>query len=360
MSKKLSFVLLPQNNNFDLIRLICAMLVIYGHANALTPPPASENYTDFVYLLIGCHSSSIAVYIFFFLSGLLVTNSLITSRDAVKFICARLFRIYPGFLVLLFITTFVLGPILTTTSLSSYFSIPNTYGYFIGNLFLITQHFLPGVFDTNAYKSVVNGSLWTIKYELIAYLVIVFLFSINLLNRKSFLLILGLVVTTFIVSAYFPQLKGSSPLYLMLVFCIGVSLALWKEHIDVDYKTTLILCLLWLMTKHTFLNEFFLFLMVFSGMLFFSANDYFRKMTLKYDVSYGVYLYGFLIAQMLAKYYPMLTIGWHQIITISLSLCVGLLSSIYIENPMIKMGKLVGAYLNRRGFKLQPVKLHDV
>ncbi len=71
----LSQCLTRRNNNFDLLRLIAACAVIVGHAHALVPNDASP---DAVLSLLGFdYSGSLAVKFFFFLSGLVVTNSLI-------------------------------------------------------------------------------------------------------------------------------------------------------------------------------------------------------------------------------------------------------------------------------------------
>lgn len=94
---KLSELLKKENNNLDVFRLVAACMVIYGHAYAVVP---QAGYVDVVARLLGHdYSGSLAVKIFFFLSGLVVTNSLLHKRDVLHFAIARFFShlARPGF-----------------------------------------------------------------------------------------------------------------------------------------------------------------------------------------------------------------------------------------------------------------------
>jgi peptidoglycan/LPS O-acetylase OafA/YrhL len=80
-------ILRKENNNLDIFRVIAAMMVIYGHAYAILP---SSGPGDILTGLLGFdYSGSLAVKIFFFLSGLVVTNSLLTKRNLLQFLIAR-------------------------------------------------------------------------------------------------------------------------------------------------------------------------------------------------------------------------------------------------------------------------------
>ena len=62
------------HNNLDIIRIICALLVIVGHTYRLNNTGATdiiEKITKFTY------TGGLAVTIFFFISGMLVTHSLL-------------------------------------------------------------------------------------------------------------------------------------------------------------------------------------------------------------------------------------------------------------------------------------------
>ncbi len=105
----LSNVLRKENNNLDIFRVVAAAMVIYGHAYAIVP---AEGKQDFIGALLGFdYSGSLAVKIFFFLSGLVVTNSLIEKKDLPQFVISRFFRIWPGLVAVLAAWAFVFGPV---------------------------------------------------------------------------------------------------------------------------------------------------------------------------------------------------------------------------------------------------------
>ena len=110
----------------------------------------------------------LAVCTFFFISGFLVTRSLTKSRSLVVFAVARGLRILPGLAVVTILAALVLGPLVTTLSLAEYFVNPRVASYF-RNIQLDMHYNLPGVFTHNAMQAV-NGSLWTLKFEIMMYI----------------------------------------------------------------------------------------------------------------------------------------------------------------------------------------------
>ena len=81
-------------------------------------------------------------------------------------------RILPALAVVLIVSAFVIGPLLTTVSPSAYFfhKAPlSPFSYVAWNLVFRTQYALPGVFAANPYSGVVNGSLWSLAPEVECY-----------------------------------------------------------------------------------------------------------------------------------------------------------------------------------------------
>ena len=155
-TRQLSDILLRNGNNFDILRLIAAAAVIIGHAYAIAPQPPLQ---DFVASVVHFeYSGSLAVKFFFFLSGLLVTDSLIRRPEPLQFLVRRACRIFPALLVCLLVAIFIVGPIFTKLSLFDYFTQKDTWSYLMKNISLIDlQWKLPGVFSDNKYG--LNGSL---------------------------------------------------------------------------------------------------------------------------------------------------------------------------------------------------------
>jgi len=113
-TKTLGQILKRDSNNLDFLRLTAACAVIYGHSFSLLPAGGGG---DLVFKITGFYAADIAVKTFFFLSGLLIANSLIEGRSLVRYFITRIARIWPGLIFVLVITTLVIGPIMSILSL---------------------------------------------------------------------------------------------------------------------------------------------------------------------------------------------------------------------------------------------------
>ncbi|PTL73220.1 acyltransferase [Rathayibacter caricis DSM 15933] len=163
-------------NSFDALRVTGALLVIYGHSFVLrgrTAPRLGE---------IPLHT--LGVMIFFCISGYLITQSAQRSRSWWTYLRNRLLRIIPGLAVVVLVSAFVIGPLLTSLSASSYFSSTATWTY-LQNLVLVGRYDLPGVFQDDVHaRSAANGSLWTIGVEFLCYIGVLI---VSLMPRRWYL-----------------------------------------------------------------------------------------------------------------------------------------------------------------------------
>lgn len=157
---------LDRGNRFDLLRLAAALAVFAAHG-------------DFLYRLHlpvpfpGHSLGSLAVYVFFFISGYLVCKSWSRDPHWARFWVKRAMRIFPGLVVAVAFSVFVLGWAVTTLPSADYWRAPGTWSNFWNNAAgLASVQTLPGVFESNPFARTVNGSLWTIRYELAMYLVL--------------------------------------------------------------------------------------------------------------------------------------------------------------------------------------------
>ena len=60
-----------------------------------------------------------------------MTKSLLDQKTGKQYFKARIERLYPAFFVALFLTAFVLGPIVSECSVGTYFTSSQTYTYFL-------------------------------------------------------------------------------------------------------------------------------------------------------------------------------------------------------------------------------------
>src|SRR5436189_3986813 len=96
-----------RHNNFDLLRLVAAISVIFSHAFLL-----AENSQDHDPLMILTGGQTIlglvGVFTFFTISGYLVTQSFDTTGSPLVFLAKRGLRIFPGLLVCLLVCVFLI------------------------------------------------------------------------------------------------------------------------------------------------------------------------------------------------------------------------------------------------------------
>lgn len=177
---------------FDFLRIFLAVGVVLIHAPLIT---GTWSPLDPVWMF----RFSI-LPMFFALSGFLIAGSaqrLVFS----SFVLNRGFRILPALAVEIVLSALVLGPLVTTYDLASYFSDERFFRYFLSIVGLI-QYELPGVFQNAHYTrtfngheaGIVNGSLWTVPHEMFCYLIMSAIILLGLLKRPFLVLSLTIFV----------------------------------------------------------------------------------------------------------------------------------------------------------------------
>jgi peptidoglycan/LPS O-acetylase OafA/YrhL len=118
------------NNNLNSIKFIAALLVIFSHAFPISLGPGKF---DPIYYLTNTQISlgNFSVCIFFIIGGYLICSSVNRTPKFKDFFRKRVLRIFPLLLVVLFLTTFVIGPFITSLSIKDYFLNVDTYIYFL-------------------------------------------------------------------------------------------------------------------------------------------------------------------------------------------------------------------------------------
>ena len=80
-----------------------------------------------------------------------------------------------------------------------------------------------------------------------------------------------------------------------------------------------------------------------------SSNKFILKFKPRYDISYGIYLWGFLIQQTLYYYLGFTNAFFHLFIALLIATILALISFLFIEKPFIILGKkLFISYQNKR------------
>lgn len=336
---KLAQCLERNHNNYDLLRLIFAALVIVGHAYALVSPPPIKG--DFVIALVGFdYAGSVAVKFFFFLSGLMVTNSLVNQTQLTKFISARLFRIFPGLIGCTLVSILVVGPLLTELPLGDYWWQRDTLGY-ASNMVLSLKWNLPGVFEANR-SSAVNGSLWTLPSEVYCYAMLTALGMLSVFKKLWIgnMLACCIIAVGFLSPDSMAALKfGGEAQLLPACFALGALMALNKNAIEIRTSAAAGLLLLTLLLRHSGFFQPLFYVTLFYGGLVLASHRLFMRLKMPGDFSYGVYLYGFPVQQIAVAWWPQWGVHANQIFGIAGALFFAIPSWFFVEKPMIQWGR---------------------
>lgn len=332
-------ILKKENNNIDIFRLLASLMVIYGHAYALLPMQGGRDFLG--KLLAFDYSGSLAVKVFFFLSGLVVTNSLIEKKNILQFSISRIFRVWPALIAVLLSTSIIFGLILSTDSLREYFSKKEVYEYALGGVLMNITFSLPGVFKANPLDAV-NGSLWSIPFEVFAYFALAALFLIGFFKSKIPATLLFIVILidplcgNKILFTWPPENAGV-PL-LAPCFAFGSLLALWKDKINFDTKFIVGSWILFFLFKKSSYNFYFFYFSTFSTILYLSSRHWMLRLKPSIDISYGIYLWGWPIQQLMVMLFPDHGIRFNQISSIAIAVFFGLASWHLIEKHFIRIG----------------------
>ena len=294
---------MKQNNVTNIIKCICAFLVIFSHSFALAKGQVDplSSYTNGV-----IDFGALAVGVFFFYSGYYITKSIV-KKGSKKFFRKRLSRLLPSLAIVIILCVFVLGPIVSNLSAIDYFTNKNTYLYILNCIF-IPIHSLPGVFTNNIYGSTINGALWTLSVEFLCYVYIFIIYKLQLINKKRYPLVFIIAIILSIIGnqlfSYLNLTILSAMIRPFLIFSFAILISLYEEEIKVTKVLLAISIFIFigsLLIKNLILiNTAMIILLpyiLYSTILL--SNGYSIKIGLLSNISYQLYLVGFPIQQLL-------------------------------------------------------------
>jgi peptidoglycan/LPS O-acetylase OafA/YrhL len=305
-------------NNFDFLRLLFAVFVIITHAK----PLSSRTEGDWLMSLTDdqvCFSY-IGVRGFFIISGFLIFQSLVRSKNLLDYFWKRVLRLFPALFVVL-IVTLVLGPLWYDAAAGggSYLQNPTVRSYFPRNFTLLLPQFaITGFFEGNPKRGSVNGSLWTIGYEFTCYAALAALYFLR--QRPTWIkaILLAIWGLLFVANVFFiQQLKGvgfflnANDLVELGIYFVGGSLlaAFDYERLRFKWAATVGAALLLVLSlaTHTYAYGFQFatlpWLVIGIGTLSTPVLNRIGEMI--GDLSYGIYLYSFLVMQVLVFYFKL-------------------------------------------------------
>jgi peptidoglycan/LPS O-acetylase OafA/YrhL len=332
-----------RQNNFDALRLGGALLVALGHTMDIV-----LGYDGLGRATNNQSFGGLGLNIFCTISGYLIMRSRLRN-DVAPFFKSRALRIFPALLVAIPLMAFVLGPVYTTLPLRSYLASEGTWRFLTSMLVYPLNPSLPGVFGGTE----LIGQLYSLTAELTFYL------FVGLLGRwRHFrLLLLALLVTTWAIflrtdynslpfSHIFSIHAGSTTTFFypvrLATLCVfylftGAAVALAAPTPAALTRVACWLLPVWIialfgpdrrvydMIEMTMLPLIVLGIGV--------AGRYAIRIPERFgDISYGVYVYHFAIAEAVFTSWPAASRGWLTIVGALLaSVLVGWLSFHIVE-----------------------------
>jgi peptidoglycan/LPS O-acetylase OafA/YrhL len=340
-----------RSNNLDFIRFCAATLVMYSHSYALTGVLKEEPLFHFSRGFI--NFGTFSVLIFFILSGYLIARSYANAASLLQYAIARVVRIYPALFVVVFITVFAFGPIVSVFTLSEYWSETKPYMFLLNVFSLKMFYVLPGVFTGNPIN-IVNGCLWSLPYELSCYVVVAL---VGVIRNKNYYMVLGLILLLLLM--YF--LIGASSWKLIVqysfYFLCGSMLYWCRSLICINRYVAgaMVVFLIFMLPTHID-NHLKTILLAGTMPYILLAVGYVRSPLNNFgkygDFSYGMYIIGWFVQQVFVHFFPFYDHNLNFILSFVVTMFFSYLSWHFVEKKSLK--------LKNRFLKLSPVNVFFV
>lgn len=349
------------DNAFGFLRLLFASLVIVSHApqfidgNAMREP---------LFRLTGSVGfGGLAVNGFFVISGYMVVASYHNQPGIAAYLSRRIARIYPAFIAACLVCLAVVAPLAQASPDSIW---PQWPTHLLTTVFL-HEPVVAGTFPGTPSASL-NGAMWTIVHEFRCYLVVIALGLIGAFRvRLAVPVIAAALFATYLAAPEFLHVPDRSPMSQFLIgdpvqavrltahFLAGATFYLYRDRIR--YRATWATVAVGLLVLTFFLLPHLVepaFALLGSYAIFTTGftvrSGPLIRINNAYDISYGVYLYGWPIGKLLAFYWPMAPLPLVVLLTFGLACGCGAVSWILVERPVM-------AFMNRPWRQLRSAKV---
>lgn len=259
------------------------------------------------------------------------------------------------------LTAGLYGPLLTTLSPRAYFSDPDVYGYVWRNMALVRpQYGLPGVFRDLPLPHVINGSLWTLFYEVACYLGVLLVGLLGLLRRRG---LMALAMAVFLLGctvSFLPAIDTAMPARLWamrnlaLPFAVGTAFYVWRDEVPLGWLGLPVAFAAMLLLNEVQLQRMgvTLFLCYAVFVLAYLPGGPIHAYNRLGDYSYGIYIYAFPMQQLVMFLIAPLSPLQNMALAFPLTLVLAILSWHLVERPCLasrgRLADLLASLPSRR------------
>jgi peptidoglycan/LPS O-acetylase OafA/YrhL len=351
---------------FDMMRVCLAVCVVTWHSFGIAKDGIWLENTRFAWFL-----GYGMLFMFFALSGFLIAAS--AQRLSLKnFLINRGLRILPALAIEVVLSAFILGLVFTSLTPSAYLSQAETYRY-LTNIFGSMNFHLPEVFKNNPVDAV-NWSLWTVPYEYVCYGIMSVFIILGTLRRPFLILLIAALVVVVGLSLnllgieyrqgeggllgkiiyFFFTDRGSR---LLVAFMLGIGIYLFRFRIPYNGYIALSAALICIgisaidpVHNYPLANLLASFPLVYLTAYIGVSNVPTLPLFREGDYSYGIYLYGMPIQQMMVSVFPWVTSPLNQLmLAIPAITMFAAFSWHFIERPILNQRKRFSFIARERG-----------
>jgi peptidoglycan/LPS O-acetylase OafA/YrhL len=319
-------------------------MVICSHAFIICYGRGEKGRGEPLYLLTHGQEAlgSVAVDLFFFISGMLITASWLNSKSMKDYLMKRILRIYPGFITAIMFSGLIIWVFCPEFRAEVGHGISWSF-VMLRDMVFLNRECLEwnGIFAHNPSPDTVNGSLWTIPKEFGCY-ILVAVIGLFALYKKRIIILLGTIIVyvNYIIFLHLGSDPDKSYTRLLPYFLIGMCTWLWRDKIILS-KWLGLLSIIILIASSQF-KPYFSIIFPFCGcyltLLFaYLPRFQFLEWTKKTDLSYGTYLFA-LPVQQVAAMHDSLRVPWINFaITTPIVMLIALISWSCIEKRFLSL-----------------------
>jgi peptidoglycan/LPS O-acetylase OafA/YrhL len=230
-----------------------------------------------------------------------------------------------------------------------------TYRYFArcATLLAGVEYQLPGVFERNPYRAVVNGSLWTMPFEIRMYAILVLLGAVFGLLRatraRTFelcLVVLAVMAGASLLYLHFERPVENAFLRLFFMFFSGSAYFVLRDRISISLPTSAALLLAVVGTAWIGRDIFFVaYVLTLAYIILgfaYCRSEWAGKYNRLGDYSYGVYIYAFPVQQTVLALRPNTTVSELLCLSAPVTLTLAICSWHWIERHALAQKWRVG------------------
>lgn len=332
----------PRRNSLNAIRLGLAASVVVSHSWVIGnngAEPEGGGRTLGAWAVLG----------FFAVSGYLITRSRLNGQPASTFYLARFLRIYPGFIVCLVVVAFVFAPLSVVAGSAGSYTLSDSLSYIARNLLLyppfVSQLNIGTTIPDVPVPGIWNGALWTLFWEAACYVGVGVLGGLRSARIRTALIVFGFIIATAASVAekaeWTPASVVSMAAPLIAAFCAGSLLFLFSDRIRVMPAVVaaagvLVIALCTGTASSLAPMPVAVIVMVLGSVLAF------QKIGASTDISYGVYIYGVPVQNLLEIGWPDLPLPSYILLSLAFTLPLAWLSFRAVEAPAMRLKSRFG------------------